>query len=381
MRTICAQSVLYLAIILGPPCDASAVDSPGEGWDAPAAGEYLDLRQKAWFESQVAERGAGENKSSCVCCHTLVPYAIARPALRKITGVAEPTEFEGKLLEQTKMRVANWTDLDTERFGLLYDFNDVKKKESLGTEAVLNALMLAFDDRYRGRPAPSEMTRKAFEHLWETQLLDGERKGSWEWLTFGLEPWESKKARYFGAALGAIAVGTAPGYFTPGADPELDRRVDLLRAYLKAGLPAESDYNRVWLLWASLGLDGLLDDQGRGQLIDRIVSRRSQDGGWGLSSLGTFTRSDGTPQVADSDGYATGLVLHVLQSAGLGKEDPRVALGIAWLKANQKPSGAWQGNSLNKQRQPQSSDPSTAFVGKFMWDAATAYAVLALGHE
>src|SRR5262245_42440271 len=77
MRTICAQSAIYLAIILGPPCDASAFDGPGEGWDAPAAGEYLDLRQKAWFESQVADRGAGETKSSCASCHTLVPYAIA----------------------------------------------------------------------------------------------------------------------------------------------------------------------------------------------------------------------------------------------------------------------------------------------------------------
>jgi squalene-hopene/tetraprenyl-beta-curcumene cyclase len=354
---------------------------PADGWNKTAAGDYLDARQKAWFEYEGAERGEGPNKTSCVCCHTLLPYAIARPVLRKLSGVPEPTEYESRLLAQTRRRVANWADLDTEQFALLYDFNDEKKKESYGTEAVLNAAILAFDDHHQGRQAPSDSTKKAFDHLWETQLTDGEWKGSWEWLAFGLEPWESEKARYYGAALAAIAVGTAPGYYTRGSDPELDTRVELLRLYLKENLASQSNYNRLWMLWASTKLDGLLDDATRSQIVEQIASKRNADGGWSLSALGGFPSLPSFTQLTSSDGYATGLVLHVFQSAGIGKDDPKVSPGLAWLRANQKPSGAWQGNSVNKKREPESSNEFKAFVGKFMWDAATGYAVLALSHS
>ena len=89
--------------------------------------------------------------------------------------------------------------------------------------------------------------------------------------------------------------------------------MDLMRGYLKSNLAAQNDYNRTWMLLASTKLKGLLDDQGRNQIIDQLISKRNSDGGWSLSSLGTFARSDGTPQVTSSDGYATGLILHVFQ--------------------------------------------------------------------
>ena len=75
-----------------------------------------------------------------------------------------------------------------------------------------------------------------------------------------------------------------------------------------------------------------------------------------------------------SDGYATGLVLHALQTAGVPKSDPKIARGLAWLRANQAEGGEWRCVSLNKDRDPAS------HPGKFMTTAATAFAVLALSH-
>src|SRR4051812_18736021 len=82
-------------------------------WKPQAAAKYLDGRAKAWFEFKLAERGQGETKTSCLCCHTVVPYALARPALRKLAGEMEPTEWESKLIAQTRQRVEHWADLDT----------------------------------------------------------------------------------------------------------------------------------------------------------------------------------------------------------------------------------------------------------------------------
>ena len=90
-----------------------------------------------------AGRGEGATRTCCVSCHTVVPYALARPVLRRMADSTTPTEHEQKLLVQTRERVERWADLDGAKLGLLYDFSARKKRESWGTEAVLNAVILA----------------------------------------------------------------------------------------------------------------------------------------------------------------------------------------------------------------------------------------------
>jgi len=107
-----------------------------------------------------------------------------------------------------------------------------------------------------------------------------------------------------------------------------------------------------------------------------VRHKQQADGGWSLSSLvGAWKRADGTPQEARSDGYATGFVTFTLRQAGISQEDAQLQQGLAWLAASQnKTEGSWQSYSLNKNEAHHLS-PGTA---RFMNDAATAYAVLAL---
>src|SRR5439155_1978038 len=275
------------------------------------AAAYLDERAKEWFAYASAHRGEGATRTTCVSCHTLVPYALARPAARQSTRSTPPAESE-KLITHVRSRVEAWAELDTPKLRLLYDFNEQKKKESWGTEAVNNAAALAFDDHYHGRAAPSAGTRKAFANLWQVQTLSGDLAGSWDWLDFKYEPWESPNGRYSGAALAAVAVGTAPGYYSPGADSATDAKVRLLAGYLKRGFAGQNLHNRAWALWASAKLDGVLTPEERNAVVAELFSGQREDGGWNLASLGQFTRKDGTSQDTASDGYATGLVLHAL---------------------------------------------------------------------
>jgi squalene-hopene/tetraprenyl-beta-curcumene cyclase len=109
-------------------------------------------------------------------------------------------------------------------------------------------------------------------------------------------------------------------------------------------------------------------------VIAELLDKQQEDGGWSLPSLGTWRRHDRTAQETASDGYATALILHVLRTADVPKTDRRVAKGLDWLTRNQTATGSWQSVSLVKKRDP-ASEP-----GKFMSDAATAFAVLALSH-
>jgi hypothetical protein len=86
-----------------------------------------------------------------------------------------------------------------------------------------------------------------------------------------------------------------------------------------------------------------------------------------------WLREDGTPIDGKSDGVATSLVTLVLQEAGVSRNNPQLKRGISWLMANQNVAeGFWPASSVNKRRH-MSSD-----TGRFMSDAATAFAVLSL---
>src|SRR2546428_7889962 len=109
-------------------------------WDEKSAAIYLDERAGWWIDWPVAERDHG---TFCVSCHTAVPYALARPTLRKALAEEGPSASERRLLDNVTRRVRLW-----EEIGPFYsDQYDVQKTaESRGTESILNALILASYD-------------------------------------------------------------------------------------------------------------------------------------------------------------------------------------------------------------------------------------------
>jgi len=355
--------------------------SPGtaapNSWDPKAAAAYLDQREQWWMGWREAAR---EHGTFCVSCHTAVPYALARPSLRKVLGEPAPTENERILLENVRKRVRIWKEIAP----VYNDKEDGPNKsaESRATEAVLIAFVLAANDVESGKL--SNDTRSAFANLWVLQQTVGTNKGAWLWQLFDLNPWEGSISPYYGATLAAIAVGTAPENYR--STPEIQNNLKMLRDYLEREYSAQPLINRVTLLWASSKFPGLLTPERQKSITEEVLSKQQADGGWSLfplartwrdwgpsSLFGTWKRLDGTAQETGSDGYATGLALFVLQQTGVPRENVQLKQGREWLMRNQnKTEGLWVAHSLNKHRDPSSN------VGRFMSDAATAYAVLAL---
>ena len=221
---------------------------------------------------------ARDQGTFCFSCHTAVPYALARPKLSAALaeGMSAP---ETRLIDDVRRRVRLWDE--TLPFYTDQRYGTGKAAQSRGTEAVLSALMLAWDDADRGQL--SQDTVAAFDHMWAEQLASGDNQGAWSWLDFDLAPWEVPSAQYYGAALGALAVGIAPERYQ--ARPQIQGHLQQLRDYLLREYPAQSLHNRLILLWASTKLPGLLDTGQRQSLVEEVRQAQNTDGGWSLSKL------------------------------------------------------------------------------------------------
>src|SRR5262245_50900628 len=281
--------------------------------------EYLDRAAMAWHR----DRG-------CASCHTSYPFLMARPMLGDAKAPA--LLWMRKTLED---RVAGW-DVGGKGAGL------PKEEDEAVTEVVATAATLAFHDAQSGGKLHPR-TRQALDRTWTIQRKDG----SWDWNKHQLPPQELDE--YFGVVYAALGVGYAPdGYAKSDSAKE---GVARLKGYLKRN-PPPNLHHRVWLLWASLKLDGLMTPAAREQTGKKLLARQSKDGGWNLPSLGDWKRLDGRPNDgnAASDGYATGLVVYMLRQAGVAAKEAPIQAGVGWLKSNQRASGRWFTRSLNADR-------------------------------
>lgn len=323
-----------------------------QNWNPQSAAHYLDSRLQWWSTWPNAAR---DHQTFCVSCHTTLPYAAARSSLRTALGEKSPAPIEQKILDNVIVRVRAWDE--TAPYYPNKNQTDTKTLESRGTESILNAFVLT------NYPA-TEDSQRALDHMWAMQITSGGDKGAWPWLQFHNAPWEGD-SQYFGTALAAIAAGRSHSSH-PGIAP--------MKEYLRTDFGSRTLLDHLMLLWASAKIEGLLNIGERDHIIAEVVARQHPDGGFTLSSfVGGWKRKDNTPLETASDGYATGLTAFVLREAGVPQSNAHLESSLSWLARNQRrEDGRWLAWSLNKQR-----DLDTD-IGKFMSDAATAYAVLAL---
>lgn len=359
-----ASLTLLLAIALLTRTPSTRVHA-APSWNQPAAAHFLDSRELWW---QVWPRAQKDHGTVCISCHTVVPYAMVRPALSRELGGAALTPPEQVMLASVEKRVNGWSEMTP--FYLDAKYGPGKTAESHATEAVLNVIILASYDAAHGQFRP--VTRTAFQNAWDLQESIGPLAGAWKWQDFRLGPWESTESGYQGAALLYLEALNLPGYVH---EPATAAHLSALRDYLRRNDAAQPLLNQIYILWASAKDPALLTPSERRTLLAALQANRQPDGGFRTAALDPRARVDHTPQPSASDGYATGLVALALEAIHTPSGDPMLVGALDWLTHHQQSDGSWSAASLNKQRDP-STDPAL-----FMTDAATAYAALALEHR
>ena len=360
----------------------TAAIAPADGWDPAGAARYLDARMDMWW-SQGKKLRTGNSETVCVSCHTAGPYALARPALRAVLGERTPTANEVKMLDYVRRRVTS-TAADQP----YYDHTEPKKIESRGVESVLNALVLTHLDT--GAAESDATIRTAMTRMWDAQRFDG----VWDWLDFGLEPYETPDAAFYGAAAAALAAGSPAGQ-RASTSATAKAGIERLRRYFHSSIASQRLFNRTWALIAAARLEGVLSRSERAAIVKELESRQRADGGWSMTDLGPWRwqRSEApfappgkvdTELLAASDAYATGLVIYAMRQSGAGTDRPAIRKGQAWLRTHQSaarendPSWApWRAHSLNFDRE-HGGAKGEPWRRLFMSDLATAFAALAL---
>jgi squalene-hopene/tetraprenyl-beta-curcumene cyclase len=367
--------ILVMCIAVASCSRIPSARAAHKDWSPTAAARYLDQRADWWMSWSSATRDHG---TFCISCHTALPYVLSRSALGGVLGEKALVPSQRRILENVIKRVRLWNETQP-YYGDQADAN--LALQSRGTESVLNALILVSFDARNGSVGPD--TRAAFRNMSALQWTAGAERGAWPWLNLGNEPFEAKDSVFYGAVLAAVAIGTAPDDVRQS--PGIQRNLQLLRDYLHREYPRQSLSNQAVLLWGCSKFPDIISTQQRGSIVDSLLSKQRSDGGWNLSSLvwtwegsnlkrfaRLWLRSENTPLLGKSDGYATGLIAYVLEQCGLPRENIHLRRALDWLNRNQsKTDGRWPSYSLNH---PHAQPPT----GLFMSDAATAYGVLAL---
>jgi squalene-hopene/tetraprenyl-beta-curcumene cyclase len=339
MRQRSSLLIVTLAFSLPITARADGQANPGPNTDKEPIAEKFSLERGARFLDTVSVNWTRNRK--CGTCHTNYAHMMAGPMVERpaSTELVEVRAF-------FEARAAGW------------DKPDKSAKPIRDGEIVATAAALAFNDAAStGRLDP--LTRAALDRMWTIQRPDG----AWNWFDCDLPPMEDDD--YYGTALAATAVGHAPGDYKSTKAAQFG--IEKVRGYLRAN-PAPNLHHRALLLWASMGIDGLMEINERERTVADLLAKERPDGGWSLTSLGRFVRRDGTanPEDAPGDGYGTGFVVYVLRQSGMPADAEPIRRGIGWLKTHQRASGRWYTRS------------PTLDTNHYITHAGTAYALMAL---
>jgi Prenyltransferase and squalene oxidase repeat len=309
----CSTMTVFSLLAIG--ASLARADGPGEKVIAatapnPTPGQARKAidRGLAFLESDAVK---WRKERTCATCHhgTMTVWVLTEA---KHQGYAVASETIADMTKWTKERLESIDKPRDTRPGW----------NMVSTPAVFLALM-AEAVPTQDAVSPDELTRIA-GHLVRHQETDG----SWAW---SLAPTKNRPPPVFESdevvtLMASIALG-------PHVPADLNEKSTAREgrthaaAWLEKNKPGTSTQASALQLFRDLRAG-----KPRGELdraIERLLSLRNADGGWGQDS--------GLP----SDAFATGQALYFLSLAGVARDRAEIQRAVTFLTANQKEDGSW----------------------------------------
>jgi N-acyl-D-amino-acid deacylase len=229
--------------------------------------------------------------------------------------------------------------------------SELKKGKGVGGRAMTVgyaawALLLA-------EAKPDDTTEALVAYLLKTQREEGHWTGQ-----VCRPPMEES---YFTATL--LAVQAMKHYGTESQRPEIEKAVNNAKEWMLTA-PAKGQEDKAMRLWGLREVGAGYENIGTARIA--VLRTQRPDGGWAqLDEM-------------DSDAYATGQTLFVLQSTGFGVNEQAYRRGTDFLIKTQKPDGSWFVRSRSKPIQADFDNGDPHGKDQFISIPATCWATAAL---
>jgi hypothetical protein len=289
---------------------------------------YIEPRAHTW----ISDHG-------CVSCHTILPYMVGR-----VTPDALNSTVYQEIIRLVSNRTQNFDAMDPWYYG-------DRAPESKATESVINSFILTQSDRAHGLTTPSALTNLAIAKMKQLQAADG----SWLWLNFQLEPWESQNATPYGASLAAVTLARS----SARTNPANAQMIQKLKTYLVRANQNSSTslWAKASILWAESEFGGIISADDVSGTLTTLLSKQLPSGGWSMNQLGTWKKQGHQPAAGanTADGYASAYVTYVLKKLkASGRVPTRLSANLDasytkaldWLVRSQNRNGYWESASL-----------------------------------
>ncbi len=347
--------ILFLTLnahATGTTCDRYSRPTPAVVADKLIhATTFLEKRAAQWVHEQ-----------GCISCHTVLPYVMG--------------QFDATALNRDAFtQIDNLVRHRVQKFDSTPPWYDGSHaSQSKATESVMNSLILAKIDQLKGATRASPETLLSFSKMRELQNADG----SWSWLDWSLQPWESYQAAPFGASLAAMAIARSEA----GHLPQFAGMIAKIRSYLKTTDQAAATHlwDRLCILLAEAELGSVIETSRVSAILKDLFDKQLDSGGWSMNDFGSWQKhgDQSCAKAQNADGYATAYGMFVLKSlkasgkipTGLKTQlDSAYQGGLYWLITNQSSSGKWPSASLNS---------TNTFNQNLVEDAATGFGMAVL---
>jgi|GEM_PF-823751 len=284
---------------------------------------HVDTRAAHWVKDQ-----------KCLSCHTVLPLAFSR--MNSMDSTAKSVVADVR--KYIEARADNFQQATPW-------YQGHRVSQSQGSESVISALMIASEES--GRAVPSSLARKVFENMRTTQSADG----SWKWLDFQLEPFESQRGGLFGNTMASVALARAHPEIL--ADPKMAQSLESLKGFLRkeAERTNLNTMDKATLLWADSAHPDLLTSSQSKKFLGDVLAAQKADGGFSMNDLGSWSKK-GQAGSDNGDAFATSYVLHAVKDNKAitegTEEAARWKRGLNWLSEQQNADGTFKGLSVNK---------------------------------